>query len=99
MRALVYRLPVTLVGAVLLAALYIYYALVVYRDYLLRGDEPAFVSANLGSPLEWFTKGYLDYFHVYPEWPTLNHPDLLKPVTNIAGYLDLSLFADNYALH
>lgn len=99
MKALVHRLPVPVVGAVLLTALYVYYAVVVYREYLLRGDEPAFVSANLGSPLEWFTEGYLDYFDTYPEWNSLHQTDLLKPVTNIVGYLNLFLFGDNYALH
>jgi hypothetical protein len=99
MKALLCRLPVALTGALLLAALYVYYVLTVYRGYLLRGDEPAFVSANLGPPGEWFTRGYLDYFHIYPEWMTLNHTDLLKPVTNIAGSLNLLLFGGNYALH
>lgn len=99
MKALVSRLPVPLMGAGLLAALYAYYALIVYRDYLLRGDEPAYVSANRGPPLEWFTKGYLDYFNVYPEWASSHQADFLRPVTNIVGYLNLSLFGDNSALH
>jgi hypothetical protein len=88
-----------LAGAVLLLGLFIYYDLVVYRDYLLRGDEPAFVSATLESPASWFTRGYLNYFLIYPEWESHHTSPLLKPLTNAVGYLGDSLFGSTYALH
>ena len=90
---------VPLAGAALLLSLFAYYDLTVYRAYLLRGDEPAFVSATLESPASWFTRGYLNYFHVYPEWVTRHASPLLKPVTNAVGYLNYSLFGSRYALH
>jgi hypothetical protein len=90
---------VRLASAVLLCSLYVYYDLVVYRDYLLRGDDPAFISASLESPASWFTQGYLNYFNVYPEWGTRNTTPLLKPVTNAIGYLNYWLFGSSYALH
>ena len=92
-------MSVPLAGAALLIGLYVYYDLVVYRDHLLRGDEPAFVSATLESPVSWFTRGYLDYFNLYPEWGTQHTSPLLKPVTNAVGYLNYSLFGRSYALH
>lgn len=92
-------MSVPLVGAVLLLGLYVYYDLVVYRDYLPRGDDPAFVSATMEFSASWFTRGYLDYFHIYPEWPNSNATHLLKPVTNAVGYLNYLLFDSLYALH
>ena len=66
---------------------------------LLRADDPAFVSATLESPASWFTRGYLNYFHIYPEWGTRHTSLLLKPVTNAVGYLNYTLFGSSYALH
>jgi hypothetical protein len=88
-----------LAGAVLLLGLFAYYGVVVYRGYLLRGDEPAFVSATLESPASWFTQGYLNYFLIYPEWESHHTSLLLKPVTNAVGYLNDALFGSTYALH
>jgi hypothetical protein len=89
---------VPLAGAALLLGLFVYYDFVVYRNYLLRGDEPAFIGATLESPASWFTRGYTDYFNVYPEW-VLGTTQLLKPVTNLVGYLNYTLFGSTYALH
>lgn len=66
---------------------------------MLRGDEPAFVSATLELQAAWFTRGYLDYFDVYPEWDSVHSTDLLKPVANVVGYINHVLFGSNYSLH
>jgi hypothetical protein len=88
-----------LAAAALLLCLYIYFDVIYYRDYVLHGDDPAFVSANLGSPDSWFAQGYLNYFLVYPEWETGYSTPWLKPVTNVVGYLNYTLFGSNYAMH
>jgi hypothetical protein len=98
-KRLVSQISVPLLGAVLLLGVYVCYDLVVYRDYLLRGDEPAFIIGSLESPASWFTRGYFDYFHVYPEWETLHTSPLLRPVSNAVAYLNYSLFGANYALY
>jgi hypothetical protein len=98
-KTLASRMSVPLVGAVLLLGLYVYYDLVVYRDYLARGDDPAFISATQEFSTSWFTRGYLNYFHIYPEWPNSNATQLLKPMTNVVGYLNYSLFGSLYRLH
>jgi hypothetical protein len=87
-----------LAGAALLLGLFVYYDLVVYRNYLLSGDDPAFISGTLESPASWFTKGFLNYFNAYPEWAPRTSL-LLKPVTNVVGYMNYSLFGAHYALH
>jgi hypothetical protein len=93
------RMYVPLAGAALLLGLYVYYDIIVYRDYLLHSDEPAFVSASLESPASWFTRGYLNYFDTYPEWGTRHTTPLFKPVTNAVGYLNYVLFGTSYGLH
>jgi hypothetical protein len=90
---------VPLASAALLIGLFAYYDLAVYQHYLLRGDEPAFITATLESPASWLTRGYLDYFNLYPEWETSNHSPLLKPVTNAVAYYDYLMFGRNYALY
>jgi hypothetical protein len=90
---------VPLVGAVLLIGIYVYYGIVIYRDYLPFGDDPAFVSATFESPASWFTRGYFNYFRIYPEWDAHSTTLLLKPITNVVGYVNQALFGSNYALH
>ena len=85
-------------GAALLACLFLYYYAIVYYNYLPSGEDAAFIGA-LDSPAEWFTQGYADYFHVYPEWGFPRDTELLKPVTNIVGFINDALFGDHYALH
>ncbi len=85
-------------GAALLACLFLYYYAVVYYNYLPSGEDAAFIGA-LDSPAEWFTRGYADYFHVYPEWGFPRDTELLKPVTNIVAFINDALFGDHYALH
>src|SRR5262245_31190140 len=98
-RALAYRISLPLAGAALLLGVFGYYELVAYKDYLLRGDDPAFVSAALESPASWFTRGYLNYFLIYPEWVSHHTSPLLKPVTNAVAYLNNAVFGTAYALH
>ena len=45
MKRAAFRMSVPLAGAVLLLGVYAYYYVVAYRNYVLRGDELAFVSA------------------------------------------------------
>lgn len=99
MKAIVSRVSVPAAGAALLIGLFVFCDLLVYRDYFLRGDEPAFLSATLASPASWFTSGYFNYFNVYPEWPILDATPLLKPVTNAVGYVNYALFGRAFALH
>jgi len=88
-----------LAAAALLLALFAYYDIVCYRDFLLRGDDPAFIGATLSSPIDWFTRGYADYFDVYPEWGTRIGTDFIRPVTNLVAYANHAVFGENYALH
>jgi hypothetical protein len=98
LKGLVSERSTLLGGVALLSCLFVYYYLIVYRDYLPGADDVAFIGA-LASPADWFTQGYSNYFDVYPEWGPARNTDLLKPVTNSVGYFNQTLFGEHYALH
>ena len=90
--------PALLWGAVLLSCLFAYYYSIVYYNYVPSGEDAAFIGA-LDFPSEWFTQGYAQYFHVYPEWVSPRDTELLKPVTNLVAFFADALFGEHYALH
>ncbi len=72
-------------------------------DYHPLGDDIALIVHATGhvsppSPLEWLTKGYADYFTVYQEW-TSPFSNFLRPLADLAYYLDYLLFQDYWGLY
>jgi len=70
-----------------------------YADHFPIGDEPSYLQGTLEQgPLEWCTRGFSAYFVVYPEW-FHQFTNFLRPVGNLATYVNYLFFGNRYSLH
>jgi len=88
-----------LAGLLLLACVYAYFCLRLYRGYLLLRDDPGNVGGTVAEGLRsWFTRGMAGYYHVYPEWPQPGFSNFYRPVWNLILYAEHAAFGQHYWL-
>jgi len=91
-------LPFAIIAAVSIL-LIVYYYRVRYFNYVLIGDEPAFVSATIQQDaLQWFKSGYSRYFETFPEW-FVPQTNFLRPITNIIVWLEYKIFGEAFGFY
>jgi|GEM_PF-2502977 len=86
-----------LAGLLLLAGVYVYFWIWLYRGYLLLRDDPGNVGGTVAEGLRgWFTRGMAGYYHVYPEWPQPGFSNFYRPVWNLILYAEHAAFGQHY---
>jgi hypothetical protein len=86
-----------LAGLLVLACVYAYFCIRLYRGYLLLRDDPANIGGTAAQGLRgWFTHGMAGYYHVYPEWPQPGFSNFYRPVWNLILYAEQAAFGPHY---
>jgi len=48
---------------------------------------------------DWITRGFTDYFKVFPEWAMENYSNFMRPIVNLTYLSNSILFKENYQLY
>lgn len=73
----------------------------IMRHYYPSEDEFALLTHSTvlyGSmaPAEWFTRGFSEYFKVFPEWMRENYSNFMRPVVNGVYWIQGVVFQERY---
>jgi hypothetical protein len=84
-------------GLLLLLAVYSYFWIRLYSDYLLIRDDPGNIGGTVEGGLRgWFTRGMADYYHVYPEWPQPAFSNFYRPAWKLVNFVEQAIFGQHY---